>query len=510
MSSTKRIFKAVATVTIFAVVTRTLSFLFKIYLSRALGAEVVGLYQICLSTFFLFSSLGASGVPTVLSRKIAEDRALNSESKGYAQFSTALILGILVSLGTIIILFLLRPYLGALFSDTRAVPLFYIMLPALLSTCVYSIIRAWFWGSKEFTYFSVTETVEEVLRIVFTALFVSGLFAGASGAYGIALAFTISDLTVAVILIILYIVKGGKVEKPRKISEIAKPALPVTAMRVFGSLIATILAIMLPARLIAAGYSVADATASFGRIAGMANPLLLAPNAIIASMTIVLVPEMSESGVKNNMIMLNRQVCGGINFALVISGVFMVAFAALGRELTSFLFADIESGKYLEAASCFMLVMPINMITTSTLNSIGMEKQSFFSYCISAVFMLAAIYVLPKYMGIYSVVVANAAALVICACGNMYYLRKRANLSFGFLKTTVMVASIAVPCVFFSKWIHSLLVGPTGIFALFAALAAGAVMYALFCYIFGLINVESIMQFRKLKRPQPAITQTPS
>lgn len=500
MAGIKKLFKAVATVTVFAVITRTLSFVFKIYLSRTLGAEVVGLYQICLSTFFLFSALGASGLPTVLSRKIAEERALKPESKGIPQITSTLILGVMVSGAAIAIIFMLRPYAGALFSDKRAVPLFYIMLPALLSSCIYSIIRSWFWGRKQFTYFSITETVEEVLRILFTALFVSGAFAGVSGAYGIALAFTVSDVTVAVLLLGLYFFKGGRLEKPVKLSEIAKPALPVTAMRVFGSLVGTLLAILLPARLIDAGYSVSEATASFGRIAGMAHPLLFAPNAIIASLTIVLVPEMSENGIKNNYKLLNRQINGGISFALLISGFFMVAFCALGRNITELLFADTVSGEYLEAAALLMLLMPVNMITTSTLNSIGMEKENFFSFILSTVFMLIAVYFLPKYIGLYAVVAATAISLLLCCAGNIYFLKKKINLKLGFLKTILMVALFVVPSVFFTTWVYALLEEPLGLFAMLLALLSGAAMFGTFAYLFGVLNVESIVNYRKLKR----------
>ncbi len=57
VKKSKKIVGAVATVAVFEVFTRLIGFLFKIYLSRALGAEALGLYQIALSVFFLFSSL---------------------------------------------------------------------------------------------------------------------------------------------------------------------------------------------------------------------------------------------------------------------------------------------------------------------------------------------------------------------------------------------------------------------------------------------------------------------
>ena len=56
----KKIFKAFFTVTSVSVVTRGISFIFKIFISRELGAEVMGVYQICFSVFAMFAALAAS------------------------------------------------------------------------------------------------------------------------------------------------------------------------------------------------------------------------------------------------------------------------------------------------------------------------------------------------------------------------------------------------------------------------------------------------------------------
>ena len=63
--------KSFGIVTGFSIVTRLASFIFKMWMSRALGAEVVGLYQIALSVLLMLFTITA-GAPTVLSRKIAE------------------------------------------------------------------------------------------------------------------------------------------------------------------------------------------------------------------------------------------------------------------------------------------------------------------------------------------------------------------------------------------------------------------------------------------------------
>lgn len=45
----KRLVKAVAIITIFAVLTRALGFVLRIYMSRKMGAELLGIYQVAIT-----------------------------------------------------------------------------------------------------------------------------------------------------------------------------------------------------------------------------------------------------------------------------------------------------------------------------------------------------------------------------------------------------------------------------------------------------------------------------
>ena len=55
MTGNKRqsIISSVAVVTGFSVATRLIAFLFKVFVSRELGAEAVGVYQMALSVYFM-------------------------------------------------------------------------------------------------------------------------------------------------------------------------------------------------------------------------------------------------------------------------------------------------------------------------------------------------------------------------------------------------------------------------------------------------------------------------
>ncbi|NLL56765.1 MAG: oligosaccharide flippase family protein [Clostridiales bacterium] len=487
---------AVATVGIFSVFTKILSFVFKIYLSRTLGAEAIGQYQIATSVFFLFASLSSSGLPLVLSRKISEDYALK-KNKSYSLFTTAFIIGLTISLFTIFFLWIFHKRLNFLFSDPLAYPLFLIMMPALLSTFIYSIIRGYLWGKKEFTTISITETIEEVLRIVFSVAFIGGAIGAISGAYAIAIAFAISDGIIGIILVVIFFAKGGKIDKPSKFKDILIPSIPVTSMRIFASLIGTLIAIILPIRLLTAGMSTSEATATYGRITGMANPFLLAPNAIISSLAIVLIPEMSASGAKKAYSQLNKQLNSGINFSLLVSGLFMIPFIALGKEMTTLLFNDRISGQYLEYAAFMMLPMCINQLTQSALNATGKEYKAFINYIIGNLLMIAGIYFLPKYLGIYSVCVATMLCLLVNSSLNVIVLKKYTGFSYDFAKYLLKVLLFVLLGAFFTESINRLLYHKLGIFANILSGLFGIAMYIGLAFATRLVDVKG---FLKLKR----------
>ena len=100
--------KAVLTVTIISVITRILSFAYRIYLGRTIGAENLGVYQIALSVFFMLTTVTASGLPLTISRKTAELYSLKKPDKVNSLVTSAVIFGSVVSIVIIAAAFLLK------------------------------------------------------------------------------------------------------------------------------------------------------------------------------------------------------------------------------------------------------------------------------------------------------------------------------------------------------------------------------------------------------------------
>ena len=137
----KTIFSAVFTLSVFTVVDRALGFVFKIYLSRELGAELLGVYQVALSFFFVLLTATTSGIPLIVSKLTARYRLSGELRRERALTAAALVSGLTVAaviIGLSLLLYL--PMKSAFTSPESATTLLF-FLPALAFSSVYSAFR---------------------------------------------------------------------------------------------------------------------------------------------------------------------------------------------------------------------------------------------------------------------------------------------------------------------------------------------------------------------------------
>lgn len=453
----KRTYKAIFTVASFTIATRILSFIFKIYLSRTVGAEVIGLYQIALSIFALLTCITATGIPLTLSRKTAEYNAQGLKNKIPNILGTSILIGFIMSMIVVTLIYSCKQSLDFLFKDERAIPIFLIMLPSLISTTIYSILRGWFWGMKDFKSFSFGEFSEEIFRIIFTVLLAGGIITTLKREIGLAIAFTISDVLCAVVLFVIFVKKGGRVKKPKEAYEMMKFATPITLMRIFAGIIMSLTAIVIPAQLAKNGMAISDATAAFGRVIGLAFPLLFIPLAITGSLGIVLIPEVSSHNAIGQMDKISKQIHNTLVISITIVGLFLAEYLAFGREIGLIIFNDSIAGRFVRYGAPMMLFIVISQLTSSLLNSIAKEGRSFMNYTVGAVVLVVLIYVLPKYISIYAVIVAHFAFFIILSILNTISLKKYKVIDYKFLKVLVVIVIFAIPSAYFSRTVFELI-----------------------------------------------------
>ena len=200
-------------VTGLSVAERGLGFLYRISLSRLIGAEGLGLYQVALSLFSLFLTIGTGGLPITVSRMISKSKAEKRPLDERRAVSAGVFLSLLLTLPVCLLLIPFGNKLTFLFTDERTFSVFRILLIGLCFSSLYAVFRGSFWGNKQFLLPSILEIAEESVMVIAGILLLQNVSSASSGAEKAAWAVVISYLFSFTASFLCFILKGGKFSK---------------------------------------------------------------------------------------------------------------------------------------------------------------------------------------------------------------------------------------------------------------------------------------------------------
>lgn len=502
-----KFFKAVAFVTIFSVLTRAIGFFLRIYLSRVMGAEVLGAYQVSMSIFGVLMTLVTSGLPLVVSRNVAYHEANGQKQAEHKTITAGLIISLVLSISLCVVLFAFPNILRLFIKSEQSIQIILVLLPALVASAIYGILRGGLWGKKCFFTISFTEFFEQVVRIIFCVILFNIPLALESGAKS-ALSLTLSCIMSAVLVAVLYFAFGGRFASPKKdFKPVLKTSTPITLVRTVSSIVGSVIAIIIPLRLTKFGYSQSEALAQFGIFMGMTMPLIMVPNTFTSSIAVALVPEISsytnniDSGNVKNLNELSRQINMAIKTTIVISFLLLPSMISLGRPCAEILFANKDAGVYLSVCAVLMVPMGLNQICGSMLNAMGLELKGLINYAIGAVALFLSIYFLPKYIGVYAIFVGMLSMHTITAILSLRMLKKRKLINWSFLQTLGICGLITLPTTVLGHLMYSLFIRFAGMFASLAISGVVTLSFTiLLAFVFDLASIKAMMV--KIKLPK--------
>ena len=452
------LYRAAAVVTGFSVAEKFFGFLYRVILSRTLGSEGVGIYQIALSVFAVLVTAASSGIPLTVSRLITKYRAKNN---GYAQQSVvtaAFITAVGFSLPVFCLLFFGHNLFDFLFSDPRCMAVLLILLPSLTFNSVYSVIRGALWGNKQFVPYCVIDLIEELCMIGAGVALVTSMTDIFDGAKRAALAVVLSYLVSFTLSGIWYFAKGGRLKNPRRqMRPLLSSALPITGMRTSNALINSAISLLLPARLIAAGFTQSQAMSEIGVAMGMSMPILSIPSTLIGSLALVMVPELAENFYRGQNDRLKDNIEKAIKMTVLVACLLIPPLFALGEDIGVLLFSNVHGGLIIRNC-CFMLLpMSLSMISTSMLNALGCEKQTFIYFFAGAAATLACVWFLPRYAGVYSLMIGMTGSSVITLILNLRLIAKKSKEKVCYKKHTLIAAASMLPACLFGYFLHNVM-----------------------------------------------------
>ena len=281
--------------TLAGIVSRFIGFFYKIFLSRTIGAQALGIYQLIFPVFAFSLSICCAGIQTAISRFTASSQN-KKEARLYLYLGMAssLALAFLCSFLIYENADLISRYL---LEEPRCGPLLRIMCLAIPFAALHSCINGYYYGLKKAGIPAVSQLLEQCVRVagvyfLWSILTEQGRPLTASAAvWGILMGEVASALFS---LTVVRFQKGaGRIR--RVLSNLKSMAVPLTLNRVALSFAQSAETILIPISLKDFGYSAADALSIYGILTGMVLSTIMMPAVLSNSLSVMLLPEISKA-----------------------------------------------------------------------------------------------------------------------------------------------------------------------------------------------------------------------
>lgn len=459
MSEVKSVLKTVSMITIFSIITRLFGFIFRIFLSRKLGAEGLGMYQIAASVMGVFMTLVASGLPLVTAKMCAKYEHTKDYNQKNICVTSATVIALIISILSCAILILFQGVFNKFIGNALVIELMLIMCPAIIFSAVYAVFRGALWGKNSFFWVSFTELVEQIVRLILTFIMLYSINDMFTATRITAKAFSITCFISASLVAIIYFIDGGRLKfKKGQYLPLIKSSTPITGVRIASSLIQPLTATIIPMLLIKIGYTSSQAISEYGILMGMTFPLLFAPLSVVGSLSMVLVPKISTLKVSNQYDEIASNIENSINTSLFLSMLLIPLFLSCGNLIGIVLFNNVQAGIYLQLSAVCILPIVLSNITSSILNSLSLETKSFVNYLIGALILFASLFILTPIIKINSIIVSFFLSMGATALLNFRTIKKEVpSLSYKILIDLFKYAIILIPTSLIGHFISNIL-----------------------------------------------------
>ena len=405
--SKKTLVLGALTLTAANIITRLIGFAYRIFMAGAIGAEGMGLYQLIMPIYSLAWAISCSGITTTLSRLVAAEQAKGEYGNMGRLLRQSLIITTAISGFLTLVLFFAADFIGTdVMNDGRIGLALRILSGAMVFMAAGSCIRGYFLGMQKAVIPAASQVLEQVARMT-VILMLAGAFIPRGLEYAAAAAVIGIVAGEALSFAFVYFayrrhrrklpLKSPKLSRGQALVSILAISAPLTLNRISSSFLSTVENVLIPQRLQLWGYSAQEAMAVFGRITGMAMPLIFFPSAILTALSVSLVPSISEG--------LAVGAAGRVNSAISKSIVF-TSVLAFGAGLIFVVFPyEIGMLVYNQDLSQILLVLGLmcpfwylNITFQGVLNGLGQQVFIFRNSLLASLINIAFVYFLvPRY-----------------------------------------------------------------------------------------------------------------
>lgn len=407
--------KNAALLTAAGFVLRVLGMVFRVQIAAYLGSEGMGLYQLILSVYMVFTSLASAGVNVASTRLAAQSLARGRGMPATLRGLCAAALGF-GSVAMLAQMLLAGPIAHYFLHDARAELGLRMLAPSLPFIAVAGAIRGCFLACRRVEPGIIAQLAEQAVRmgVALIGLRMVAQWGAGWGCAAVLLGNTVSEALSCGIVAVFAAFEPAFRRRPGQ----NEPTHPYTERELWSIVLPT-----LGNRLLASGLQAAEssliphclalylgdralAMGQYGDLKGMAMPLLFFPFSVLGALSSLLMPEITRAYTKKDTAAARRLVGRMLRLTGAFAAVAGVGFALFGAPLAIRLYGSAQVGQYVRVLAVAAPFMYLESMIDGVLKGLG-EQLATFRYSlinsavrISAIWLLLPHYGMPAFLGV--------------------------------------------------------------------------------------------------------------
>lgn len=423
------------------VLSRIIGFFYRIFLSRTIGAEALGIYQLIGPVFSLCFALTASSIQTSISKFVGDaiggcKDSLCGEKKARAYLILGLVLSCGLSILTGIFMYFNADWIAVRFlGEARCAPLLVLLTYSLLPCCIHACINGYYYGRKNAFVPSLCQLIEQIARvgsvwIIFQITTEKGIPLTAFHAVcGLVIGECFGLLvSMSALLREKRLPRGSYTSDSICNSTMTHAFLamviPLTINRLSVAFSTSLENLLIPQKLQLYGYTQTDALSIYGILSGMTLSIILFPCVLTNSLSVLLLPAISEARGRSNENQIRRTTQKAIRLGLLLGFAFTILFLLTGDMIGNKLFHNALAGHFICRLAWLCPLMYITSLLSSILHGLGRPKQVLFVNLLACLIRIGMIWFLVPAYGIGAYLWGLLLSQVFASVACMWLLRE--------------------------------------------------------------------------------------
>lgn len=424
---TRRLMNGAVILAVGSIIAKLLGAFYRVPLTNILGTEGMGMYQLVFPVYALFMTMSTAGIPTALSRIVAEKKAQGEGAKKY--LASALITLLALSALAGLLVTALSSVLARWQGNEATAYGYIVIAPSIFFVGIIAGFRGWFQGEMYMVPTAVSNIVEQSVKLaVGIGLAVAFSDRGMQAAvFGALAGITVSEIVAALYLAVTYIVRSRKESSAkerlrlnrREAVGMFKVAFPIAVLGLMMPLSSFCDSLIVVNALKWGGAATSAATAWYGLYSGPVASLVNMPVVIIMSLAIAAVPSVSLSRAERDLSAVLVKSRMSVKLVYTVGVPAALFFMVFGRSILSLLYpalsdGDILLGYRLLMVSSFGIVLSgATQIYISLLQGLDKTVSAIKSLFAAIIVKIVLSLVLVRFVGIMGAAAASVAMGVV-------------------------------------------------------------------------------------------------